>query len=105
MPTATEVIKHTQDELLQPLTTELKYCWTVIYRHGVNSSLSKNFYFKGTTDDPKKLMIEAIERAQKHCGVMGYKYNFLRPMLCNIDIEEGIQLGTIDSRTLLPRVV
>lgn len=72
------------------------FCWTMIYRHGVNATLQKHFFFKGTIN-------QAIERAQKHCGIMGYKYHYIRPMLCNIDVEEGIQLGTHNPRTGLPK--
>lgn len=79
----------------QPAARQFPGCWTIYYRHGVNAQLSKNFYFDGT-------MFDARERAQRHCGIMGYKFNFLRPMLCDIEVEEGIQLGTHDNRTGLP---
>ncbi len=85
------------------LTNELKHFWTIIYRHGVNATLTKNFYFMPNPSDSRKTMEQVIERAQKHCGIMGYKYHFVRPMVCDIATEEGIQLGLIDSRTLKPR--
>jgi hypothetical protein len=74
------------------LPSDLSKCWTVFYRHGVNATLTKNFYFDGA-------MRDAIERAQQHCGIMGYKYIFIRPMICDIEHEENVQLGRIDART------
>lgn len=76
----------------QPAERRFPHCWTMFYRHGVNATLTKNFFFNG-------LMIDARDRAMKHCGIMGYKFQFLRPLLCDIEVEEGIQLGTHDSRT------
>lgn len=78
-----------------PAAREFPGCWTIYYRHGVNAQLSKNFFFDGS-------MFDARERAQRHCGIMGYKFNFIRPMLCDIEVEEGVQLGTHDNRTGLP---
>jgi hypothetical protein len=82
-----------------PLTgqdnSDPRFWWTMYYRHGMNPSLQKNFYFEGT-------MTQAIERAQKHCAIMGFKYSWLRPMISNLELEEGIQLGIIDRRTGLP---
>jgi hypothetical protein len=92
MPTPTPQLPAAQS----CLPPDLKKCWTIFYRHGVNATLTKNFFFDGK-------MHEAIERAQKHCGIMGYKYIFVRPMLCDIDYEEGVQLGTIDSKTGKPK--
>jgi hypothetical protein len=81
---------------LSKLPPDLSKCWTIYYRHGVNSTLSKNFFCEGSLE-------QARDRAMKHCGVMGYKYIFIRPMLCDIEYEEGIQQGTIDPRTGLVR--
>ena|ERR1700744_2752032 len=59
--------------------------WTVYYRHGINAILQKNFYHEGS-------MVSAIERAKKHCTIMGYRYHYVRPMVPNINIEEERKL-------------
>ena len=65
--------------------------WTIFFRHGMNANLSKNFYFDGT-------QLEATRRAQEHCKIMGYRFIFLRPLVCNIDEEEAYKLrGGLDS--------
>lgn len=59
--------------------------WTLYYRHGMNATLTKNFYCDGN------LQI-AIKRAQLHCQVMNYKYIWVRPLICDIDAEEEYKL-------------
>jgi hypothetical protein len=58
-----------------------EFFWTMFYRHGMNATLSKNFYFEGD-------MVAARKRAEQHSKVMGYKFIFIRPMVCNIESEE-----------------
>lgn len=75
-----------QEPKVQDLLFDHNAYWTMYYRHGVNATLSKNFFFEGS-------LHQAVERAQKHCGIMGYKYMFLRPMIVDICKEERVQLG------------
>ncbi len=56
------------------------------YRHGVNPGLSKIFYFSGGFK-------EAKSRAEKHCGIMGYKFIWIRPFIVDLDAEESTQLS------------
>lgn len=88
---------------LPKLPIDLAKCWTIYYRHGMNALLTKTFYMEEEGATPKETERMATDRAQKHCGIMGYRFHFLRPMVSNIEIEEGIQQGTIDNRTLKPR--
>lgn len=85
------------------MAAALENCWIMYYRHGMNPQLTKGFYFTPDPSDRRSILQQVVERAQKHCEVMGYKYNWVRQMVTNLDIQEGIQLGTIDSRTLKPR--
>lgn len=59
--------------------------WTLYYRHGMNATLSKNFCYNGN-------MAEARKRAEQHCKIMGYKFIFIRPMICDIESEEAYKL-------------
>jgi hypothetical protein len=59
--------------------------WTIHYRHGMNATLSKNFFYDGDLNG-------AIARAQEHCKIMNYKYIFLRPLIVDIDKEEEYKL-------------
>lgn len=63
-----------------------KGMWILFYRHGMNSTLQKNF----TLDAP---LLKAVERAKEHCKVMNYKYIFIRPLICNLDEEEAYHLN------------
>ena len=60
--------------------------WILYYRHGMNATLSKGFYFNGT-------MVDAIRRARKHCEIMNYHYIWVRPMVCDFDSEEYLKLN------------
>ena len=60
--------------------------FAMYYRHGVNPGLTKIFYFDGTFQEAKK-------RAEAHCGIMGYKYIWLRPFIVDLDAEESTQLS------------
>ncbi len=104
MPTALLKPEPEQDFSYNPAILDaLSKIWTVFYRHGVNSTLSKNIYVETVGENYQASMRIAVERAQKHCGIMGYKYIFIRPMVCPIEIEEGIQLGHISPVTLRPK--
>jgi len=59
--------------------------WTLHYRHGMNATLTKNFLCDGN------LQI-AIKKAQLHCQIMGYKYIWVRPLVCDIEAEEEYKL-------------
>lgn len=72
-----------------PLAIDLSKFWIMSYRHGMNATLSKNFYFNGS-------LKEAVERARKHCDIMNYQYYFLRPLVVDIEAEERRQMGLID---------
>ena len=56
------------------------------YRHGVNPGLTKIFYYSGNFQEAKK-------RAESHCGIMGYKFIWLRPFVVDLDAEEATQLS------------
>lgn len=73
-------MQETTRPLVRPGIQVTNY-WTLYFRHGMNASLSKNFYYEGD-------LTGAVRRAQDHCKVMGYKYIWLRPLICNIDEEE-----------------
>ena len=59
--------------------------WTIYFRHGMNATLSKNFSHDGDLQS-------AIKRAQHHCLIMGYRYIFVRPLICDIEEEEQYKL-------------
>lgn len=59
--------------------------WTLYFRHGMNATLTKNFYYEGNLQS-------AIKRAQLHCQVMNYKYIWVRPLICDIDGEEEYKM-------------
>ena len=63
----------------------LSSMWIMFYRHGMNATLTKNFYHEGD-------MNSAIRRAQDHCKIMGYKYIFIRPLICDLESEEEYKL-------------
>jgi hypothetical protein len=61
------------------------HLYIMFYRHGMNANLTKGFYFPGT-------LLEARARAEAHCSVMGYKFIFVRPMVCNLEEEEKYRM-------------
>lgn len=63
-----------------------KDMWILFYRHGMNSTLQKNFSFAGS-------LPQAVDRAREHCKIMNYKYIFVRPLVCNLDEEEDQHLN------------
>ena len=60
--------------------------FVMYYRHGVNPGLTKVFHFEGTWQEAKK-------RAEAHCGIMGYKFIWMRPFIVDLDAEEQTQLS------------
>jgi hypothetical protein len=74
-----------QEKIDAGCSIPLSNYWTLYFRHGMNANLSKNFYFEGT-------LVGAVERAKEHCKVMGYRYIWVRPLICNIGEEEEYRL-------------
>jgi len=62
--------------------------WTLHYRHGMNATLIKNFPCDGDLQVAKR-------RAQLHCQIMGYKFIWIRPLVCDIEAEEEYKLKGI----------
>lgn len=58
-----------------------KHMWTLTFRHGMNSTRSLNFYYKG---DP----VQAQVRARRYCAIMSYKYNGVEPFMIDLEKEE-----------------
>lgn len=67
------------------LATDFKNMYILFYRHGMNPGCSKGFISNG---DIKA----AVQRAQRHCEIMGYRYIFVRPFVSDIDEEEKYKL-------------
>jgi hypothetical protein len=55
--------------------------YLLFYRHGLNPQCQKGFTLRGD-------LRSATERAKRHCEAMGYRYIFVRPLICDIDLEE-----------------
>ncbi len=55
--------------------------YNLYFRHGMNPTCQKGFHCAGGLN-------AAVARARQHCDIMGYRYIFVRPMVCNIDLEE-----------------
>ena len=64
---------------------ESKNMYILFYRHGMNPQCTKGFYCNG---DIKA----AVQRAQRHCEIMGYRYIFVRPFVSDIEEEEKYKL-------------
>lgn len=58
-----------------------KGLWLIHYRHGMNPGLSKGMYHVGDVRS-------AVERAKRHCEMMGYRYVFVRPFVSDLQKEE-----------------
>lgn len=70
------------------------YYWLMFYRHGLNANLTKGFYFKGDLAGARK-------RAETHCKIMGYKFIFIRPLICNLETEEDYKLhGAVEGEMM-----
>ena len=84
------------NELAKTLVTsaQITKYWILFFRHGMNAALSKNFYHDGDLQS-------AVRRAQEHCKIMGYRYIWLRPLICNIEEEEEAKLKGYSSTTSL----
>lgn len=83
-----------------PLTTpvrekHLSNLYIMFYRHGLNANLTKGFYCDGS-------LLMARRRAEEHCKIMGYKYIFVRPMICDLEQEEEYKLKGAAEGELLP---
>jgi hypothetical protein len=63
----------------------IKNLYILFYRHGMNPHCQKGFTNSG---DIKA----AVQRAQRHCEIMGYRYIFVRPFVSDIDEEEKYKL-------------
>lgn len=59
--------------------------YLLYYRHGMNANLTKGFYCDGD-------LLKARHRAEDHCKIMGYKFIFVRPLICDLDVEEEDKL-------------
>ena len=84
-----------QDLLKEQIPTSLNFMWIMFYRHGMNANLTKGFFYKGS-------LFQAQERAKDHCKIMGYKYIFIRPMICNLEEEEAYKLGSAREGEVIP---
>lgn len=61
-----------------PLTERI---YILHYRQGQNPNCQKGFAFVGT-------FREAVARAKHHCGIMGYRFSMIRPMISDLDDDE-----------------
>lgn len=59
-------------------------CFTLFFRFGNRPPLTKVFLFSG--DLP-----EAIERAKKHCALMGYRFCGCYPHIVDLDKQERLK--------------
>ena len=84
-----------QDLLKEQIPSALNHMWIMFYRHGMNANLTKGFFYKGS-------LFQAQERAKDHCKIMGYKYIFIRPMICNLEEEETYKLGSAREGEIIP---
>ena len=60
--------------------------YTMFYRGYTNHIISVNFRFHGNLTGARK-------RAQAYCNIMGFKLNFVQPMVVDLDREEKYKLG------------
>ena len=68
--------------------------YIMFYRHGMNANLTKGFYCEGG-------LLNAQKRAQEHCKIMGYKFIFVRPMVCSLEAEEEYKLhGSVEGELI-----
>jgi hypothetical protein len=68
--------------------------YLMFYRHGMNANLTKGFFCDGDLQAARK-------RAEAHCKIMGYKYIFVRPMICNLEAEEEYKLhGSVEGELI-----
>jgi hypothetical protein len=78
----------TEPSIQLPLSPSAQFdnLWTMFYRHGLNSNLTKSFYFKGT-------IVQAEERARTHCDIMKYKLITVRALVSDLVADEMVQLS------------
>lgn len=55
--------------------------YTMYYRHGMNPNLTKSFFHDGD-------LRSAISRAKDHCDIMGYRLQFVKPLVADLKEEE-----------------
>jgi hypothetical protein len=92
MPPAVEVQTKTPATIFTPDT--VKHLYLMFYRHGMNANLTKGFFCLGD-------LLTARKRAETHCKIMGYKFIFVRPMVCDLESEEAYKLGASEG-TIVP---
>lgn len=78
-----------------PLDDNLANIYTLFFRHSTNHLQNKNFRFQGNLKD-------ARARAQIHCDIMGYKLNFVQPLISNLQVEEDHHYGRGTSAPPIP---
>lgn len=66
------------------------YLYIMFYRHGMNANLTKGFYHSGD-------LMSARRRAEAHCKIMGYKFIFVRPMVCDLEVEEEYKIKGLEA--------
>lgn len=62
-------------------TSENLQVYIIYYRHGMNPHCQKGFVHKGD-------LRSAVDRAKTHCAIMGYRYIFVRPLICDLAEDE-----------------
>lgn len=68
-------------ETPSPSKDALVGLYTMFYRHNSNHLQTKNFRFHGPLQ-------AARARAEAHCKIMGYRINFVQPMISDLKTEE-----------------
>jgi len=81
-------------QVQSPKAQRMSNYYIMFYRHGMNANLTKGFYCDGDLTSARK-------RAEAHCKIMGYKYIFVRPMICNLETEEEYKLhGSVEGELI-----
>lgn len=92
--TTTTPTESVNEMILKNTANNLSYLYIMFYRHGMNANLTKGFYHTGD-------LLSARKRAEAHCKIMGYKFIFVRPMVCNLENEEEYKLkGAIEGEII-----
>lgn len=61
------------------------HLYIMFYRHGMNANLTKGFFCEGD-------LVAAQRRAREHCKKMNYHFIFVRPLICDLDLEEDYRM-------------